>query len=237
VLRRKILGSRTIGGPLSAGLLLAALLLVPGSAAAVQRPFHLTVFGGLSAGGTLYTASTTQADHIWTSPLGEQFGGERVKTSLNEDLAFGLRLGKGFADRFAWNLSVAFTGMGITADVLTAARNADSYRWDNVNATFLDLAVTWDWSREKNSPYFLAGIGYANLSFEDRANPAFDLDQNGIEYVLGGGMRWNILQVEARDHLVPTDFGPEEARLAVEKFDGKDLVQFWEISLGVVLEF
>lgn len=218
-------------------LLLFCAGLLPRSAAAAGRPFHIGVFGGLSAGGELYTASTMDPDHIWTSPEGEHFGGERVKASLDENFIFGLRVGKGISEQFSWNVSLAYTSMNISADVLTTARNADTYNYDQVNATFIDAVVNWFWSKEKNAPYFLAGLGYASLGFMERGDAAYDLDQSGIEYLLGGGYRWGIVQIEARDHLVPTDFGPEAARLGVDEFNGKDLVQFWEIGLGVVFDF
>ena len=225
--------------PVLSTLLVVSMLLVassPAPARAVQRPFHLMVFGGVAAGGELYTASTDEDDHIWTSPEGDRFGGERVKTSLDENLFVGLRVGKGIADRFSLNLSVAYTSMNITADVLTSARNADAYNWDQVSATFIDLALNWDWSGEKNAPYFTAGVGWAHLGFQERQDDAFDLDQGGLQFVLGGGYRWGMLQLEARDHVVRTDFGPEEARLAVDHFDGKKRVQFWEISVAVFFD-
>jgi len=216
---------------------MVSLLVLPGRARAEKLPFGITVFGGASAGGGIYSATNTQDGFLWVSPDGAQFGGERLKATLNENVFFGLRFGAGIVDRLSWNLSVARTKMNVSADVLTAARNSDSYNWDTAHGTFFEAALVWDWIKQKNTPYFLAGIGSSKLSFEERKDNGDNLKQSRLSYVLGGGYRWEFVRFEVRDHLLPTDFSDEGKRLQAETFDGKDLLQIWEISVGLVMEF
>lgn len=216
---------------------LFSLALLPAMARAEPLPFGITVFGGAAAAGGLYTASSTQGDFLWISPDGDQIGGERLKTSLDENIFFGVRLGSGISEQFSWNVSLAHTQMNVSADVLTVARNSDSYNWDTANGTFYEAALVWDWTKQKNTPYFLAGIGAARVHFKERKDTGGNLEQNGVSYVFGGGYRWDVLCFEARDHLVPTDFSAEGERLQAESFDGKSLLQFWEISVGFVMNF
>jgi hypothetical protein len=213
------------------------LAVLPAMARAEPQPFGITLFGGAAAAGGLYTASSTQGDFLWVSPEGKQIGGERLKTSLDENFFLGLRVGSGISDQFSWNVSLAHTQMNVSADVLTVARNSDSYNWDTAHATFYEAALMWDWTKQKNAPYFLAGIGAARVHFKERTDTGGNLEQNGVCYVLGGGYRWDIVRFEARDHLVPTDFSAEGERLQAESFDGKSLLQFWEISVGIFMNF
>lgn len=224
--------------PVLSALLLACLLLgAAAEARADQRPVHLNVFFGISAAGRLYRAENPDPDYNWLPPDGQPFKAESVRVDLDENLSFGVRVGKGISQQFSVNLSAAFTDMTASAVALTEARNSDTYSWDSMTANLVDAAVVWDWSAESTTPYFLAGIGYASLGFRERDDAAHDLDQSGVQFVLGGGFRWNILQFEVRDHLVPVDLGPEERRLAVPIFEGKDLLHLWEITAGVSLNF
>jgi hypothetical protein len=225
------------GIALAALTTLLALFVFPASARADKLPFGVTVFGGASAAGGIYSATSSQGDFLWLSPEGEEFGGERLKATLDENVFFGLRAGAGFADQWSWNLSVARTKMNVTADILTAARNSDAYSWDTAHGTFFEAALQWDWTKQSNTPYFLAGIGTSKLTFLEREDNGDDLKQSGVSYVLGGGYRWEFVRFEVRDHLLPTDFSDEGKRLGAETFDGKDLLQIWEISVGFFMGF
>jgi len=236
---RALISLTALMGPTTlVSLVMVAVLVLPERANADKLPFGVTVFGGVSAGGGIYSASTSQGSVEWTSADGEeQFSGERLKTGLDESAFFGIRFGKGISDQFSWDLSLSHTQMNVSADVLTAARYSYTYNWDTVRATFYEAVLAWDWSKQKNTPYFLAGIGLSNVKFDERETTGGQLKQDGVSYVLGGGYRWEFVRFEARDHILPTDFSDEEARLPSDTFNGKNPLQFWEISVGFFLGF
>ena len=219
-------------------ILLATLLLgSTGEAWADKRPFHMNIFFGMSAAGQLFRAENPDPDYFWFPPDGDQFKAENVRVDLDENVIFGARLGKGISQQFSVNFSASFTNMHATAVALTEARNSDLYSWDSMNVNFLDAVVAWDWTAEKTTPYFVAGLGYASLSFHERQDPDHDLDQSGIQYILGAGFRWDILQFEIRDHIMPIDLSPEERRLKVPIFEGKDTLHLWEITVAFTMNF
>ncbi len=51
-------------------LVMVAVLVLPERANADKLPFGVTVFGGVSAGGGIYSASTSQGSVEWTSADG-----------------------------------------------------------------------------------------------------------------------------------------------------------------------
>lgn len=224
--------------PASAPLFaLVGILLAAGPATAGPRPFHVTPVLGLSAGGEVFSASTSDEEFSWSTPDGETFFAESMRVELDENVLLGLRLGKGITDRLSWEASVAWTSMNMTAETLTLRRNFDTRNYDEVSATFLEAALQWDWVDQPTTPYLLAGVGYSTLGFSERRRTGFDLDQSTFSWLVGAGFRWRLLCLEVRDHIMSVDLGDEEDRLQAETFDGKDTLQVWEISLGFSASF
>jgi hypothetical protein len=218
-------------------LLLILLVLAASPAAAGTRPFHVTPLVGIAAGGKVFEASTGDEEFSWITPDGDRFSAENVRVELDENILLGLRLGKGFTDRFSWEVSLAWTSMNMTAESLTFRRNFDTRNYDEMSATMVEANLVWDWVDQPTTPYFLAGLGWSSLGFMERRLGDSDLDQSTLSWVLGAGFRWKVLRLEVRDHLLPVDLEEEEARLGAESFDGVDLLQVWEISLGLSASF